>query len=182
LIFDLSTISRQQRAQDTYFRALSALRNLRQFREPSGLSLGGTTRPELSSSVHQNGTRYLPTSGVQYCRVLSAEASEFLLSGDDKRPSLVRSANQCMTRSEYSGWLTTYAWTEGQTISTLSLSSRAQWRAVSARDEARPIPRNLLGTAVWISSRIFPLRLYSRLHRSARFRCGQSLPSAELEA
>jgi hypothetical protein len=45
-----SLVSRGRRIQDTYFRALSALRNLRQFGKPSGLSLGGATRPELSSS------------------------------------------------------------------------------------------------------------------------------------
>jgi hypothetical protein len=40
-----------------------------------------TTRTKQQRN--QNGTRSLPTSDVQYCRVLCAETSEFLLSGDD---------------------------------------------------------------------------------------------------
>jgi hypothetical protein len=49
------------------------------------------------------------------------------------------SSLQCMTRSEYSGCFATYSRTVEQTISTLRLCSRAQSRAFSAREDARPM-------------------------------------------
>src|SRR6266700_1958631 len=55
-----------------------------------------------------------------------------------------------------------YSCTEGQITSTLRLLLRAYWSAVSAKEDARPSPRTLLGTSVWISPSTFPVILYSR--------------------
>jgi Transposase len=56
--------------------------------------------------------------------------------------------DQCRTRSEYSGCFATYSCTVGQIMSTWRPFSRAKLRAVSAREEARPMPRNFSGTSV----------------------------------
>src|SRR5207244_13653083 len=70
--------------------------------------------------------------------------------------------HQCRTRSEYSGWFAMYSCTEGQITSTLKLFSRAHRSAFSANKDARPRPRNLLGTSVWVNPSTFPVILYSR--------------------
>src|ERR1700720_1403568 len=69
--------------------------------------------------------------------------------------------HQCRTRSEYSGCFSMYSCTEGQITSTLRLFSRANLSAFSANEDARPRPRNLWGTSVWINSSTFPVILYS---------------------
>src|SRR6266852_2403294 len=92
--------------------------------------------------------------------------------------------HQCRTRSEYSGGFATYSCTEGQITSTLRLFSRAHRSAVSAKEDARPRPRNLLGTSVWINSSTFPV-IYIQgrlLVPHARSRSGQWLPSAVFAA
>src|SRR5258708_3052739 len=66
------------------------------------------------------------------------------------------------TRSAYSGCFSTYSSTAGQIMSTLRLFSRAHWKAPSARDDARPIPRNFSGISVWVRTRTLSLKLYSR--------------------
>src|SRR4029077_4415947 len=55
-----------------------------------------------------------------------------------------------------------YSCTEGQFTSTLRLLLRPYWTPVSAKHDARPRPRSLLGTSVWISPSTFPVILYSR--------------------